>query len=300
MASFIRAGVRTLAFGTLLGLVSVRTEAQTKATCIFQLFPLPQSTASLPYSINNYGSVVGSAVYGTAGFAHAFIRYADGNISYYNFPNTENSYAGYSYFTGRNDHAVNVGTYKTPRANRSVSTGFILSGSTLTSITAPKSVWGTTVNGINNSNNIVGFYEDDQSHAHGFERYSDGRFVTLDYPNAQDTFPAGINDSDVVVGSYSGGHGFIYKAGGWATLDYPRANSTTLSGISSAGVIIGRSRTPQEETAFLYWKGTFKTIAVPNSLTTRANGISSDGVITGTTNLGGSPTDWHGFTASCQ
>jgi uncharacterized membrane protein len=91
----------------------------------------------------------------------------------------------------------------------------MLTGSNFTSIAFPKAAEATHANGINNWNSVVGYYIDliGIGHAHGFQRFSNGSFITLNYPGAQQTFATGINDSGAIVGYYyssSPARGFIH------------------------------------------------------------------------------------------
>jgi hypothetical protein len=136
---------------------------------------------------------------------------------------------------------------------------------------------------------------------HGFKRYSNGSFIDLDFPVADlsvphGTSPAGINDSGVIVGSYSDDlsgpvvHGFIYHNGQWAKLDAPNSPViTVLRGISNAGVIVAFAGV----NSYLYANGTFKLINVPNSVFTEVDGIAPGGLVTGRTAT-------KGFTATCH
>jgi hypothetical protein len=90
----------------------------------------------------------------------------------------------------------------------------------------------------------------------GFKRWSNGGFVTLSFPGAQQTTPTSINDSGVIVGYYfptSGlPSGFIYHSGQWATLNFPKSTNTMMVGIDNAGAIIGNALTPDKtSTPFL-------------------------------------------------
>lgn len=222
----------------LLSITTVPAQSQTQASCDFKLFQLPQDiAASSPNGINDYGTVAGLAV-DFGGGERGFTRSPEGAINYYSVPNAEPTYRSFTLFTGLNDGGVKIGNYAV-NSTGAVQKGFMLSGSTVISIAHPKAMDGTFVNGINKWKSVVGYYLD-PLHAKGFKRFSNGSFVTLNFPGAEDTWPAGINDSGMVVGHYPG-HGFIYFNGQWATLNYPKATSTTLNGISNAGVIIGRS-----------------------------------------------------------
>ncbi len=235
-----------------------------------QSLPIAQSTSSIAYDVNDSGTVVGPAPVQSS--EKGFIRTASGKATYYCAPGAGcTKYSSSTYFTGLNDSGVGVGVYKTPEMG--APEGFMLKGSTFATIQEPNSVWGTSVNGINKSNTVVGSYLDNQTNSHGFQRPSSGNYTTLDFPGAQSTAPLGINSSGVIVGSYSSPtQGFTYQAGEWTTLDYPGASTTELNGISDAGVIVGYSYVTTPGTAFLYENGVFKVIAVPNAYSTSVNG----------------------------
>jgi hypothetical protein len=82
---------------------------------------------------------------------------------------------------------------------------------------------------------IVGFYYDDSNLAHGFLRTPDGRFITIDDPNAgtdfrQGTFALNMNALGVIAGSYwdtgYNSHGFVRIPNGTFTnFDAPGAGT---------------------------------------------------------------------------
>jgi hypothetical protein len=268
-------------------------QAQTQASCTFKLFQLNPSGKNLsPNGVNDYSTVVGQS-----GVDQGFTRFAGGGITYYSVPNS----AG-TYFAARNDSGINVGVYSSQSA-LTVAKGFMLKGSTFTSIVHPKAVVGTTLTGINKYNSIVGWYEDAGVGQHGFKRYSNGGFVNLNYPGSQYTLPTGINDSGTVAGWFSdsiGEHGFIYHNGQWAPFDFG-ANTTQVFGISNANKIVGVSTSNEPPTSFIYENGTFKVISYPNAFSTQVAGISANGIITGRIILNNSdPTSGRGFTATCN
>lgn len=267
----------------VLSLVSF-TAAQTQASCTFKLFKPSQ----ISNGVNDWGTTVGTSN------RKAAIRYTGGGISYF-LP----SGAVSADFFARNDSGVTVGQYADASGNGH---SFMLTGSTLTLIVDRKGLPNTTnVLGINKWNSTVGYYTDSTATFHGFKRYSDGRFVDLDFPFVkvpnlgQATTPAAINDSGVVVGSYSDdlstpvAHGFIYHNGQWAQLDVPNAIQTFLVGISNSGVIVAFS----DLGSFLYMNGKFKAINVPNAMFTQVTGMAPGGLITGRA-------DSSGFVASCH
>jgi uncharacterized membrane protein len=259
------------------------------------VFQLP-SDLDVVYGVNDYGSVVGKALFPYPNPQKGFIRYSNGSVSYYLAPN-----AADTWFNWRNNGGTGIGTYTTANAI-STAKGFMLSGSKFTSIVHPNAVWGTNLTGLNKYNSVVGWYLDANENPHGFKRFSDGSFRTLQFDSgATDTIPNGINDYGTIVGWFNNTHGFIFHNGAWALLDWPKPTSgTELRGISNGGVIVGVSHDTQQGTSFLYANGTFKVIKIPNSFLTNVSGIAPDGLIVGMTNLNGNQSGWRGFTATCH
>lgn len=109
----------------------------------------------------------------------------------------------------------------------------------------------------------------------GFLRYRGGRSILLDYPGADHTLAAAINDYNQIVGHYYNPlagqsglfriHGFVWSNNKFTTLDFPLPNTyTRLWGINKYGQILGEyttfNPTTNETTAhkwFLYDKGNF-------------------------------------------
>ncbi len=284
-----------MAVFSLTAVTSFAAFAQTQASCAFTVFQL-HSNADWAYGVNDYGTVVGSAAFSYPNPPEkGFIRYSNGSVSFFLAPN-----AAATRFTWRNDNGASIGVYSTQTASN-IGKGFMLNGSTFTSIVHPTAVWGTTLTGLNKYNSIVGWYLDANENPHGFKRYSDGSFRTLQYgAGAIDTIPEGINDFGTMVGWYNHTHGFIFHNNAWATLDYPKAGGTELKGVSNSGVIVGINHSTQQGISFLYANGAFKVINVPNSFLTNVSGISPGGLIVGMINLNGTQAGWRGFTATCH
>jgi len=284
--------LRALLAVLLSVLSSIAVQAQKQASCSFTFFSFPRSQSlNQPTGINDWGTVVG--VSDNLGF----IRDVKGGFVYYKVPN-----ANSSSFADRKNDGTSTGSYITSGVFQK---GFVLNKarSSFTSIVHPKSLsgmFGTAVGPINKWNTIVGWYGDAQNIVHGFKRYSNGSFLTLDFPGGQGTFLSGLNDSGMIVG-YSGGHGVIYYKGNWAKLDYPNAQTTMLTGVSNSGTIIGTAELPNQSspTAFLYRNGVFEIVSVPNVRETEVTGISLKlELITGDTrDFNGSP---EGFIAKCH
>src|SRR5437899_13044750 len=96
---------------------------------------------------------------------------------------------------------------------------------------------GTAATGINDTGQIVGWYEDGSGGLHSF-LYSGGIYTTLDDPLATvrpnaGTDADGINAAGQIVGNYDGasgaGHGFLYNNGAYTAIDDPLGAGTTAA-----------------------------------------------------------------------
>jgi hypothetical protein len=220
----------------LLAASSIFSQAQKPASCTFTLFQVPSGQSN---GVTDKGTVVGGAVFNNV-FSKGFIRYSDGTVAYYGAPNSATTN-----FTDRNVHAISIGGYSANN-NPTISKGFMLDGKSFTPIVEPKAVKGTSVQGINKWNTIVGWYLDSSENSHGFKRSSNGSFVTLDYPGATTTGASGINDNGMIVGTWANprgniGGGFVLYNGKWVSVEYPGkvSETTDLIGICNAGAMIG-------------------------------------------------------------
>jgi uncharacterized membrane protein len=92
--------------------------------------------------------------------------------------------------------------------------------------------------GINNNNQIVGWFLDSHFNAHGFFRGAGGRMTQIDYPGATTTVCVGINDLNEITGYYvdtkNVPHGFIRYKGKLRTAPLPG-----VSGINNSEVFVG-------------------------------------------------------------
>jgi hypothetical protein len=269
--------------------------AQTQASCSFKFFQISFKTGLqlTPFGINDFATVVGATNDPNQQFQTGFIRWANGGVNSFADPN------GPSLLYARNDKGISIGLNSR--------NAIILTGANVTPISL--TIGATTYTavqgfGINGWGSIVGEYGDTAGVNHGFKRWSNGHGITLDFPNAVDTFARAINDSGTIVGTIGVTpvtQGFIYHNGSWAKLDYPKADATTLVGISNAGVIIGNANffATSTGTPFLYKSGVFKKISPPNTNGSYVAGMSlRSGLIVGVANLnaGGQ----QGFIAQCN
>jgi uncharacterized membrane protein len=156
----------------------------------------------------------------------------------------------------------------------------------------------TNVNGINNSNVIVGSYYDSQYFVHGFI-YRAGKYTAVNFPGATMTEVLGINDYSDIVGTYQtpgtlNFHGFRRHNGVFTKIDDPSAKIGTMAfGINNAGAVVG---TFDNQQGFVYQDGAYRTLNAPQLSgephQTQLNGINNLGAIVGQVFTGGI---WRGF-----
>jgi probable HAF family extracellular repeat protein len=111
-------------------------------------------------------------------------------------------------------------------------------------ITIPGAVGGAQATGINNLQQVCGFYIDSNQVNHGF-LLTAGTLKKLDAPNSTFTQALGLNNKGQVVGVYtdqSGNmHGFVYSKGKFQIIDDPHGNGTmtVVNGINDNGQLVG-------------------------------------------------------------
>jgi hypothetical protein len=216
---------------------------------------------TVAYSINIEGTIAGQ--YQDTNFVfHCFLRYPDGHIITFDAPG-----AGTGPNQGSEAVAINLeGTVAGITIdNNNVLHGFVRSAlGTFTSFDAPNAsmtpnagppvfqgTFVTLESSLNVQGEIIGWYFDAKSAAHGYLRKSNGTFIEFDPPSSANTYPGAINSEGLIVGGAadSGGvlHGFVRSVNGAiTTFDVPGAGSTlnkfegTLAlGVSSFGLSTG-------------------------------------------------------------
>ncbi len=212
------------------------------------------SNFAMANGINSAGTIVGSD-----GNNNAFTL-SGGTVSTY-IPNNGVSAAAF----GINDHGVIVGQYTT---SADTTPGYVLNGTTLTTINAPSGPDVVNAQGINNNGLIVGFYMGTDGNDHGFmTQYNaasppstlTGTAITdptIEFPGEPGaTFVfsqiLGVNDHGMAVGYYGDStgsqHGFLLNVstGVYTFLDDPSegfnngVEVTQITGINNAGEITG-------------------------------------------------------------
>ena len=172
-----------------------------------------------------------------------------------------------------------------------------------TTIDDPSASRETFAYGINDTDQIVGWYIDKDGRTHGYIFDANGgTYTTLDDPfGVGGTFATGITDRGLVVGSYAESflgryHGFLYNGRTYTTLDDPLGTGGTYAyGINGAGLVVGRYIDHSGMHGFVYNPngGTYTTLDDPLATNgTQAYGINSAGLIVGTYLVSDTP---HGF-----
>lgn len=97
--------------------------------------------------------------------------------------------------------------------------------------------------GINDGGTIVGKFRNTDSTVWVGFILKNGQYQPIQFPNALDTRPNGINNSELIVGYYSYdnniSHGFIYRGGQFTTVDFPGAEITEIVHVNNYGKIVG-------------------------------------------------------------
>ena len=160
---------------------------------------------------------------------------------------------------------------------------------------------GTTVNGINNNGQVVGFSSDNAmapTLLTNFVRNTNGTFTTPNLNNDPLAMANGINSAGTIVGGSSAGTAFAYNSGLFTTL--PMVSGTTASetafGISDNGLVAGQFVDNATDTTpgYLYKNGTFTVLTpVANALVTNAQSVNNNGLVTGFYSVNG--VNQHGF-----
>lgn len=163
----------------------------------------------------------------------------------------------------------------------------------------PDFTQGTTVDGINNLGQAVGFSTGASGAFTNFVRNVNGSFTTLSFSSSSTAMANGINSSDQVVGSV-GSSAFFLTNGGNTVITLPSVNGSTTAeaafGINDKGTIVGQYTDSNTGTSpgFVYAKGSYTTLnPVANDEQVFAQGINNNGLVVGFYNTDGAHD--HGF-----
>jgi len=270
--------------GALLLPASIRAQDYTFVSIDY---PGQNVLFSAPLGINDHGQVVGYWQ-DTNGNVHGYF-YDGTNYTSIDYPG-----AGSTKAVGINNAGVISGCYVTPS---SYPYGFIYSNGTFTQLNYPNTPYGTCGQGINNNDEVVGFW----GYYFSFV-YNNGAYTSFGYPGANVTFGYGINDSGQTVGYYqlvNAGEpfGFFYDGHGtYTTVNYPGTYASYAYGINNLGVVVGYgSLNTGTSGGFLWQAGQFTVLDYPDLSPLLPYGINNNGQLVGQYFPSG---EHHGFLAT--
>ncbi|HZQ70412.1 MAG TPA: hypothetical protein VFA68_17930 [Terriglobales bacterium] len=259
------------------------------AAISFTAIDVPGAAATVVYSINAFGDMVGAYQITNGGFWHAFKR-SSGSFTYFDYPGAQDTLA-----LGVNDSGQIVGLYDMGQGL--LTYGFLYDGTTFTSIR-----YGTMIIteawAINNSG-LIGGETGNSTKQRGFE-LSGGNFTQIQ-PPGQGTyayaFVNAINNFGVAVGFVvhytSTVEGFIYQTGKYKFVDYPGATSTGIYGINDNSIMVGYYAFNNAAWyGFATTKGKFVSLTYPGATYTICHGLNNGGFIVGEAVVGSTT---HGF-----
>lgn len=192
--------------------------------------------------IDAAGDTVGFYV-DAAGATHGFTRIG-GSFATVDQPSTV-----FNQLLGINQNGNVIAGYSsaTDPAGMTGQKAYTLSGGSFTSIDALLvTKFGPNFNsqatGVNNADDVVGFYQPTSATFSGFEDIG-GSITNIVFPGSVSTQALGINDLGNIVGDYTladgSMFGFLDVGGTFSTLDPFGSTAVTANGINDAGNIVG-------------------------------------------------------------
>lgn len=180
---------------------------------------------------------------------------------------------------------------------------FLYQNGKATIIPVPFSSGLTSLTGINDGHRLVGsnsVVNNSVLTSTGFTLL-DGKLSHVGIAGAESVAAVGINNSDVVVGSYrtsatGATFGFIKDHAKITTLNNGSGDTGATAIDPQGTVVVGNSVENDLVSAWVYQAGTFTTLSPPHATETFAGGINHAGLVTGTYFTGsGATTAAHGF-----
>jgi len=270
---------------------------QTTASCTYSTFKPPHGYVGANLNgVNDHTAMVGTVIYEPNPYSlyyYGLIRYSNGNMNVYNYPN-----AVQTFLTRQNYAGVTVGYFEDGVGQFH---GMVKSGKHAVVVDYPAAGKPNTfLTGINQGGTIVGrylTYVKEKPYFSGFELHN-GKFSRIWYPNSTDTEPQAINGNGVVAGWYTDSprnqgytffRGFLLHNGTYKELDDPqgrRALGTQLNDVNAVGVIAGNyvtsdSNGENQLNGFIYENGAFENLAYPGAISTAALGINDYKTVVG-------------------
>lgn len=138
----------------------------------------------------------------------------------------------------------------------------------------------TAADGVNNLGEIVGCYLDTQGNFHGFT-FVNGQIHRFDYPKSAFNGAYGINDSGVIVGTFSTSIQQSYESSNGTFQVIPIFQSFA-SDINNSGTIVGSYYDVCCMLhGYIYSGGQFTYVDYPGAASTFLDGINSAGIASG-------------------
>jgi probable HAF family extracellular repeat protein len=191
--------------------------------------PGAQPGTTAPAAINDLGQIVGSYNDNTTGAFKQFL-YFNGSFTTIDLPGNP---------TGMNNLGDIVGTFGSFTNSSLGEQGFLYSHGKVTVIDYPNS-FNTQLGGINDFEQIVGWFYDNTGSYHGFV-YGNGAYSNpINFPGAAFTSLVGINDEGQIIGGYPN-NAFLYENGAFTTIKFPNPDTTYtgVNSINNRGDILG-------------------------------------------------------------
>ncbi len=205
----------------------------------------PGSAQTQVTGLNDTGTTVGFWA-NAKGANFGFYRTSAGHYHNADYPTGDKASPPVDQLLGVNDQGIAVGFYNDSKGNGH-GYSYSIRSHRYHRLTVPGAT-SVTAAAINNRNDIAGFETNSAGTVEGFLKLNDGRVTTLNVPGSSMTQAFGINDGDVVVGTYQVGtgdnavsHGFIWAPGfGFQNVDDPNGiGATTINGINDHGRLVG-------------------------------------------------------------
>ena len=195
----------------------------------------PGAVNTWVYGINNAKEMVGA--YNTTGAIadNKGFKFTEATLTYLDVTSSWLASQTIVIARGINDGGCVVGDYKESTSH----VGFSMCGGNNTPVNYNYNP--TYLYGLNNAGRAVGFYMDvnNASLHYGIIREAGGAWNLLNFPGATKTHLCGINDSNVIVGTFNTTSSFIYKNGVFKEIKKTNITDFQLQDINNYGLAVG-------------------------------------------------------------
>lgn len=274
----------------VLGAIAAMSLWPARAAVLVPIVPVPNSTGTTAFGINDSDIIAGSYIGSNDGVEHGFFGTLSGSYT------TFDAGSGGTEPRGIGNSGVITGFSNSQHGYTSDHPIFErLANGSIVNVTAFGQQLYGLAQGINARNRFAGIYWDTQNFdavafvGRNGEWKKDMR-IPAEHQASQGF---GINNDNVMVGSYFSppDHGFIVNGRTLTTVDYPNANAqgTWVTGINDKGNVVGQWFDANGRIhSFLLdpATGTFTDIRVKGAKDVAAWGINSKGAVTLATNIG--------------